>query len=147
MPSPSPASSTRSTTLSAMSSTDDAWKAQQEALGAFIKAQRQVANLSLREMARLTDVSNAYLSQIERGLHQPSVRVLRSLAEALHVSSETLLRQAGLIDDDEAGEAEPAPEPAGGPERTVAAILADPSLTVEQREALLSVYRSYSTGA
>ncbi len=123
---------------------DDAWKAQQEALGAFIKGQRQVANLSLREMARLTDVSNAYLSQIERGLHQPSVRVLRSLAEALSVSAETLLQQAGLIDDDAPREAEKAP---AGPEHTVAAILADPSLTPEQREALLTVYRSYSTGA
>ena len=129
-----------------MSSADDVWKAQQEALGAFIKAQRQVANLSLREMARLTDVSNAYLSQIERGLHQPSVRVLRSLAEALNVSSETLLRQAGLIDEDGAA-AEAAPEPPSGPARTVAAILADPSLTLEQREALLTVYRSYSAGA
>jgi transcriptional regulator with XRE-family HTH domain len=95
-------------------------------------------------MARLTDVSNAYLSQIERGLHQPSVRVLRSLADALNVSAETLLTQAGLIEDDEA-------DPAGtrdaapGPARTVAAILADPTLTPEQREALLSVYRSFST--
>jgi len=130
-----------------MTSTDDAWKAQQEALGAFIKTQRNVANLSLREMARLTDVSNAYLSQIERGLHQPSVRVLRSLAEALNVSAETLLQQAGLIDDDAPAGSETTqePEPAPGPERTVAAILADPSLTSEQREALLTVYRSYST--
>ena len=129
-----------------MTSADDAWRAQQEALGAFIKAQRQVANLSLREMARMTDVSNAYLSQIERGLHQPSVRVLRSLAEALNVSAETLLRQAGLIDEDAAAEPEKT-EPPVGPERTVAAILADPSLTPEQREALLTVYRSYSTGS
>lgn len=129
-----------------MTSADDAWKVQQEALGAFIKAQRQVANLSLREMARLTDVSNAYLSQIERGLHQPSVRVLRSLAAALDVSAETLLQQAGLIDDEPAGTGKP-PDPPAGPPRTVAAILADPSLTVEQREALLTVYRSYSAGA
>jgi len=128
-----------------MTAADDAWKAQQEALGAFIKAQRQVANLSLREMARLTDVSNAYLSQIERGLHQPSVRVLRSLAEALNVSAETLLQQAGLIDDEGSAE-ERAAGPPAGPERTAAAILADPSLTPEQREALLTVYRSYSTG-
>ena len=128
-----------------MTSADDAWKAQQEALGAFIKAQRQVANLSLREMARLTDVSNAYLSQIERGLHQPSVRVLRSLAAALNVSAETLLQQAGLIDEDEPAGPEATADPPAGPERTVAAILADPSLTAEQREALLTVYRSYST--
>lgn len=128
-----------------MTPADDPWKAQMEALGAFIKTQRQVANLSLREMARMTDVSNAYLSQIERGLHQPSVRVLRSLADALHVSAETLLAQAGLIDgDDEAGERSEDARPAG-PERTVAAILADPTLTPEQREALLTVYRSYST--
>lgn len=125
-------------------SSDDPWKAQQEALGAFIKAQRQVANLSLREMARLTDVSNAYLSQIERGLHQPSVRVLRSVADALNVSAETLLAQAGLLDDDDEQGLE-GPPPAG-PARTVAAILADPSLTSEQREALLSVYRSFAGG-
>lgn len=123
-----------------MSPSDDPWKSQLEALGGFIKAQRQVANLSLREMARLTDVSNAYLSQIERGLHQPSVRVLRSLADALNVSAETLLAQAGLIDEDERTAAE---EPPAGPARTVAAILADPGLTPEQREALLSVYRSF----
>jgi transcriptional regulator with XRE-family HTH domain len=123
-----------------MSATDDPWKSQLEALGGFIKAQRQVANLSLREMARLTDVSNAYLSQIERGLHQPSVRVLRSLADALNVSAETLLAQAGLIDEDERTVAE---EPQAGPARTVAAILADPGLTPAQREALLSVYRSF----
>jgi len=129
-----------------MTAADDAWKAQQETLGAFIKAQRHVANLSLREMARLTDVSNAYLSQIERGLHQPSVRVLRSLAEALDVSAETLLQHAGLIGDHDPAAQTP-DEPPPGPERTVAAILADPSLSPEQREALLTVYRSYSAGS
>jgi transcriptional regulator with XRE-family HTH domain len=126
-----------------MAQPQDPWKAQLEALGSFIRAQRQVANLSLREMARMTDVSNAYLSQIERGLHQPSVRVLRSLAEALNVSAETLLARAGLLDEDDAAET---PEPPG-PERTVAAILADPGLTPEQRDALLSVYRSFNPGA
>jgi transcriptional regulator with XRE-family HTH domain len=122
----------------------DPWKAQLEALGSFIRAQRQVANLSLREMARMTDVSNAYLSQIERGLHQPSVRVLRSVAEALNVSAETLLARAGLLDEDDAAAETPEPP---GPERTVAAILADPGLTPEQRDALLSVYRSFRPGA
>lgn len=133
-----------------MAAPDDAWKAQLEALGSFIKGQRSLANLSLREMSRLTDVSNAYLSQIERGLHQPSVRVLRSVAEALNVSAETLLAQAGLINEEEAPAAEDVPSDVDGPfgpVRTVAAILADPSLTVEQREALLSVYRSFSSAA
>jgi transcriptional regulator with XRE-family HTH domain len=134
------------TTLSFVTAPDDAWKSQREALGGFIRGQRQLANLSLREMARLTNVSNAYLSQIERGLHQPSVRVLRSLSDALNVSAETLLAQAGLIEDDEADSAG-TPDVVPGPARTVAAILADPTLTPEQREALLSVYRSFSTDA
>lgn len=127
-----------------MTAPDDAWKSQREALGGFIRGQRQLANLSLREMARLTDVSNAYLSQIERGLHQPSVRVLRSLSDALNISAETLLAQAGLIEEDEA-ESAGTPDIAPGPAWTVAAILADPTLTPEQREALHSVYRSFST--
>jgi transcriptional regulator with XRE-family HTH domain len=126
-----------------VTSPDDAWKIQLETLGAFIKGQRRLANLTLREMSSLTDVSNAYLSQIERGLHQPSVRVLRSVADALNLSAETLLAQAGLIEEDDEAPSDAA-EAAPGPNRTVAAILADPSLTPAQREALLSVYRSFS---
>jgi transcriptional regulator with XRE-family HTH domain len=121
---------------------DSYWKTQLEALGSFIRTQRQLANLSLRQMAGMSDISNAYLSQIERGLHQPSVRVLRSLAEALNLSAETLLAQAGLLEDEGEREEDPLPP---GPGRTVAAILADPSLTNEQKEALLSVHRSFST--
>ena len=124
-----------------MDPTEDVWKAQRETLGAFIRTQRQLANLSLREMSNLADVSNAYLSQIERGLHQPSIRVVRSLAEALNVSVETLLAQAGLIESDH----EPAPPPEPGPAATVAAILADHTLTGPQKEAVLSVYRTFST--
>ena len=59
---------------------EDAWKAQIEALGGFIHTQRKLAQLSLRELADLTSLSNAYLSQVERGLHEPSVRVLKSIA-------------------------------------------------------------------
>src|SRR5665811_1905299 len=66
-------------------------------LGDFIRAQRQMANLSLRQLSVLTEVSNPYLSQVERGLHEPSVRVLKSIGEALNVSAETLFEQAGLI--------------------------------------------------
>ncbi len=113
---------------------EDPWRRQLEALGEVIRAQRRLAKLSLRDLAELTQVSNPYLSQIERGLHEPSVRVLRSIAKALNVSAETLLAQAGLLDQQEA-RAQPLP--------TEAAIEADPALSDAQREALLAVYRSY----
>ena len=112
----------------------DAWRAQVGALGRIIRTQRQLAKLSLRELAALTDVSNAYLSQIERGMHQPSVRVLRAIAEALGLPPDALLREAGLLDPQE--------ETADTPS-TEAAIRADARLTDAQKEALLSVYRSY----
>src|SRR6201985_2313371 len=81
----------------------DPWQAQREALGAFIRSQRQLANLSLRQLAELTSLSNPYLSQVERGLHEPSVRVLKAISDALNVSAETLLAQAGLVDAVAAG--------------------------------------------
>ena len=76
----------------------DQWDAQMEALGAFIRSQRKLANLSLRQLAELSSLSNPYLSQLERGMHQPSVRVLKLLSGALNVSAEMLLAQAGLLD-------------------------------------------------
>src|SRR3954462_5895186 len=115
---------------------EDPWKAQLRSLGELIRSQRTLARLSLRDMAKLTQVSNAYLSQIERGLHEPSVRVLKAIAEALQVSADTMLSQAGLLERDEA--AEP-----GGPGATEAAIRADDRLSDAQKTALLSVYRSY----
>src|SRR5918996_961558 len=72
-----------------------AWQVQLGPLGAFIRAQRQLADLSLREMAALTRISNAYLSQVERGLHQPSLTVLRAIADALGLTTEQLLVKAG----------------------------------------------------
>lgn len=120
----------------------DPWRAQTTALGAFIRAQRTLADLSLREMAAATQVSNAYLSQIERGLHQPSVRVLHAIAAALGVSPEQLLAQAGPTAPSPGAEADASPEKDGG-STTESSILADPRLTDAQREALLSVYRSF----
>ena len=110
------------------------WTAQMNALGEFIRAQRQLANLSLREMASMTSVSNAYLSQVERGLHQPSLKVLHSIAAALQLSTEQLLAQAGWA----SGARE-----ATGAGRTEEAIRTDPRLSPEQRAALLGVYRSF----
>jgi transcriptional regulator with XRE-family HTH domain len=116
------------------------WTAQINALGGFIRAQRQLANLSLREMASMTSVSNAYLSQVERGLHQPSLKVLHSIADALQLSTEQMLKQAGW---ESGAEEAPAPEAAGSTED---AIRADPRLSPEQRTALLGVYRSFVEG-
>lgn len=106
-----------------------------DVLGAYIRAQRQLADLSLRQLAGLSNVSNAYLSQIERGLHQPSLKVLRSIASALNLSGETLLTQAGLID--------PAVRAAGPRAGAEAAICADPVLTEEEKQVLLGVYRNF----
>jgi transcriptional regulator with XRE-family HTH domain len=114
---------------------DEAARRQLELLGEFIRAQRKQAELSLRELAERTNVSNPYLSQIERGLHEPSMRVLKAIAKALNVSAETLLQQAGLLEDD--GVEEPAVS-------TEDAIRHDPKLTSDQRAALLAVYRSYA---
>ena len=123
----------------------DPWEAQREALGAFIKEQRKRANLSLRQLAELTSLSNPYLSQVERGLHQPSVRVLKALSGALNVSAETLLAQAGLIDAMVPSEAKndgAADTAEGKIPGTEEAILADPRLGDEQKAALIAVYRS-----
>jgi transcriptional regulator with XRE-family HTH domain len=71
-----------------------------DVLGAHIWAQREMAEVSLRQLSGLSNVSNAYLSQVERGLHQPSVAVLRAIPSALNLSGETLLAQAGLMNPD-----------------------------------------------
>ena len=114
---------------------EDPWRSQLEAFGSFVRTQRQLAKLSLRELAELATVSNPYLSQIERGLHEPSIRVIKAIANALDISTETLLAQVGLVGDEEAGLRVHG--------ATEAAISADPYLTDGQREALLAVYRSY----
>jgi transcriptional regulator with XRE-family HTH domain len=116
---------------------EDDWDPPLRELGEYIRLQRQMADLSLRRLAEMTHVSNAYLSQIERGLHQPSLKVLRAIAQALNMSADTLLLQAGLIDS-----ATKTGEPAR-PTDTETAIVNDPDLTSEEREALLRVYRSF----
>jgi transcriptional regulator with XRE-family HTH domain len=126
---------------------DDRWNKQLTALGGFIRMQRRLADMSLRELASLTSVSNAYLSQIERGLHQPSLRVLHSIAQALSIAPEDLLRRANFMAPrDTPSEAAAGGEPktpGASPPDTEAVILSDPRLTPQQREALLNVYRSF----
>jgi transcriptional regulator with XRE-family HTH domain len=116
----------------------DQWDSQMQALGSFIRSQRKHANLSLRQLAERTRLSNPYLSQIERGLHQPSVRVIRLIADALNVSVETLLTQAGLLQRDEFSDVLQQPQAPS----VQAAIEAEDRLTAEQKAALIAVYHS-----
>jgi transcriptional regulator with XRE-family HTH domain len=116
---------------------NEPWDTQMEALGAFIRRQRKLANLSLRQLAERTRLSNPYLSQIERGLHQPSMRVIKLISEALNVSAETLLTHAGILrhDDDDA---DPSLADLAAVEH---AINADSRLSEQQKSALISVYQ------
>jgi len=103
-----------------------------ETLGDYLHEQRVAAQLSLRQLAEQTGVSNPYLSQIERGLRRPSAEVLQQLAKALRVSAETLYIHAGIL------------SPEDGEVRSVElAILADTGLTERQKQSLLDVYTSF----
>ena len=101
-------------------------------VGDFIAAQRRSAELSLRQLAEQTGISNPYLSQIERGLRKPSAEVLQQLAKALRVSAETLYVRAGILDPDD------------HPSITVEmAVLSDTTLTERQRRVLIDIYTSF----
>ena len=101
------------------------------ALGEFIRSQRRIADLSQRELARLADLSDAYLSQLERGLHEPSVRVLNGLAQALNVPSEKLLAYLGRHDD------------AAAAHSTESVIATDERLTETQKQSMIDIYRAF----
>lgn len=105
-----------------------------DAFGEFIKSQRKLAEMSQRELAKLADLSDAYLSQLERGLHEPSVRVLNGLSDALNVPTDRLLRFLGR---------NPAEEAADDVVTTEKAILLDDDLTDVQKQSLLDIYRSF----
>jgi transcriptional regulator with XRE-family HTH domain len=106
----------------------DRWRA----LGEFIRSQRQVAHLSLRQLSELARVSNPYLSQVERGLYKPSAEVLKAIADALEISCEALYARAGLLDSDALQAAVSVED----------AVRMDARLTAEQKSALLVLYRS-----
>ena len=102
-----------------------------DAFGTYLRNQRHLAQLSLRQLADLTKVSNPYLSQIERGLHRPSIAIIKSLAEALNLStSDVLAHAADIVADEDSATT------------TQAAIRNDPLLNDSQKSALLAVYRS-----
>jgi transcriptional regulator with XRE-family HTH domain len=100
-------------------------------LGSFIREQRGTARLSLRRLSELAGISNPYLSQIERGLRRPSAEILQQIAKALRISAETLYVQAGILE-----------APTGSPDLT-RAILADQTISEEQKQALVRIYLSF----
>jgi len=103
---------------------------QLDEVGSFIKEQRQKSALSIRKLAELTGVSNPYLSQIERGIRTPSAEILRSIAGALSIRTETLYQRAGLLDEKESPS-------------VAEAVLADVKLTDKQKSALMEIYESF----
>ena len=106
-------------------------------LGAYLREQREGAQLSLRQLADMAGVSNPYLSQIERGLKRPSAEILQQIAKGLQVSAESLYVRAGILDERVADH-----DPAAGPD-VLSAIAADPVLTDRQRAVLVDIYLSF----
>jgi len=105
---------------------EDRWRD----LGEFIRDQRLSSRLSLRRLSDLAGISNPYLSQIERGLRKPSAEILQHIAKALRIQAETLYVRAGILEERE-------------PDDLVGAILRQPYLTEEQKQALIRVYESF----
>ena len=106
-------------------------------LADYLRTQRKLARLSLRHLAQLTSVSDSYLSQVERGLHQPSPEVLRAIARALGIPVADLYKRLGWLGPEDAAVTPTRVTPAGVEE----AIEADARLSAEQKWALLGVYR------
>jgi transcriptional regulator with XRE-family HTH domain len=105
----------------------------ESSLGEIIRRQRELSELSMREFARMVGISNPYLSQIERGLREPSERVVEAIARSLQMSADALYEQAGLTPDGEPEES-----------AVVEAIREDPKLTARQRQTMLEIYESFT---
>ncbi|QJY45251.1 helix-turn-helix domain-containing protein [Pseudonocardia broussonetiae] len=101
-----------------------------EGIGSYIRSQRELADVSLRQLARTAGVSNPYLSQIERGLRKPSAEILQQIAKGLRISAEALYVRAGILDE----------RPASV---VTDAVLADPTLTERQKQVLLDIYATF----
>ena len=100
-------------------------------LGEFIREQRDLNNISLRQLSRLAGVSNPYLSQIERGLRKPSAEILQQIAKALRISAEALYVQAGILEHRE------------GSGQVADAVLTDDGLNERQKQVLLEIYDAF----
>ena len=100
-------------------------------IGSFIRAQRETAQVSVRQLAERSGVSNPYLSQVERGLRKPSADVLNQIAKALRMSAEVLYVRAGILEPSE-------------PSQVRDAIITDTAITERQKQILLDIYASFT---
>ncbi|MEI8081671.1 MAG: helix-turn-helix transcriptional regulator [Actinomycetes bacterium] len=100
-------------------------------VGEYIREQRSIADLSLRQLAIRAGVSNPYLSQVERGLRKPSAEILSQIAKALRISAETLYIKAGILEE------------YSGDISLITALMADTTISDRQRRVLLEIYRSF----
>ena len=103
-------------------------------LGEIIRRQRELTEMSMRQFAGMVGISNPYMSQIERGLREPSEKVLADIARNLDLSAEALYEQAGMSEATEDEEDNP----------VRVAIREDSRLNPRQRRALLEVYDSFA---
>ncbi|MCV7409696.1 XRE family transcriptional regulator [Mycobacterium florentinum] len=100
-------------------------------IGSFIRSQRELAQVSVRQLAELAGVSNPYLSQVERGLRKPSADVLSQIAKALRVSAEVLYVRAGILEPSDKSQVRDA-------------IITDTAITERQKQILLEIYASFA---
>jgi transcriptional regulator with XRE-family HTH domain len=107
---------------------------QLQAFGEFVRAQRRLAQVSQRNLARVSGVSDSYLSQIERGNYRPSPQVVKALATAFGLEPRQLYTMLGFMDEDDDKAAAPSVEQA---------IQLDKRLGPGQKEALILTYRSF----
>ncbi|KKC05631.1 helix-turn-helix domain-containing protein [Mycobacterium nebraskense] len=100
-------------------------------IGSFIRSQRELAQVSVRQLAEKSGVSNPYLSQVERGLRKPSAEVLNQIAKALRVSAEVLYVRAGILEPSDKSQVRDA-------------IITDTAITERQKQILLDIYTSFT---
>ena len=106
------------------------------AFGEFVRAQRRLAQVSQRNLAKMSGVSDSYLSQLERGNYRPSPQVVKALAKAFGLEPRQLFLMLGFMDADDSSSLS-----------VENAIQLDDRLTSDQKESLIRVYRTFTASA
>jgi transcriptional regulator with XRE-family HTH domain len=101
-----------------------------EDIGGYIRRQRESAQVSMRQLAKVAGISNPYLSQIERGLRKPSAEILSQIATGLRISAEVLYVRAGFLEQRQGS-------------AVLDSLACDPDLTDRQKQVLHDIYESF----